>query len=477
MRSRTIIFAVTWLAAWTAQSADIEIDSDRMAIINGQRTFVLGLYETFANPAAYDVVASAGFNLVHGPASADGLDQLAERGLYAWVQTGGAIDLGDDRENREAQLKSLVDQFANHPALLVWEVPDEALWNAWYAPVQWRTIDEPKQLRTLMSGGKSKKKTVDSSARIQRLMALYAEAKYEEGEKEADALWAMLGKQQPHPEWSIANAPGHVEKLRTGMIRGYQYLKSIDSNHPVWMNHAPRNQIASLAAFNQGADIVGCDMYPAPSHGHDHSDIADQTISAVGAYTDRMQAASPTKPVWMVLQGFGWEDLLKRGGAVNKVRHRRPNPHELRFMAYDAIVHGARGVLYWGTSVIEKPSALWTAILELVRELADLQPVLSAQEWGTQPTVTVGETWGSADRAVEILAKDVDGRVALIVINEWKDRLDYRVAGLESFEGKTFAAMKQNLQLTVTNGEIASTIPGYGVHVLQLVDVDSSPVR
>ncbi len=469
MRLASLALLAALFAVSTAHAADVQFDADRMAVVNGQRTFILGLYETFGQPASYDAVVDAGFNLVPAPPTAAALDDLHKRGLFAWLHLGDSVDLSDDRANRETQLKSLVDQFGQHPALLAWEVPDEALWNAWYAPVQWRTLDEPLQLATLASGSKSKRASAVNQKSIEQLKALYAAGKYEEGEQAADALWKALGKEQPHPELSISQSPIRAEKLRKGLIEGYRFLKSIDAETPVWINHAPRNQIATLAAFNECADIVGCDMYPAPSFGHDHSDIADQTLSAVGAYTDRMQAASPNKPVWMVLQGFGWEDLLKEGG-LHETRYRRPTAYELRFMAYDAIVHGARGVLYWGTSQIEKPSRLWSDLLALVRELADLQPVLAAPVAELRPTLTVGETWGSVDRGLQMLVKERDGHLTLIIVNEWNERLDYRITGLESLEGQTFMDKTQNVRLAVANGQFNSRIPGYGVHVLQHVN-------
>jgi len=471
MRLRTIILVFGFGVSHIAMGAELHFDSDRMAVVDGQRTFILGLYETFGNHDLYKSVAEAGFNLVHGHPSADALDHLHTLGLYAWLNTGGAIDLSDDRANREAQLKKSVEQFGDHPALLTWEVPDEALWNTWYAPVQWRVHDEPKQLRSSASGGKSKRRSGDLADRVKRLEALYAQGNFVEGEKVADAMWKAIGKEPPHPELSFAGRSARAETLRTGMIAGYEYLKALDPKHPIWMNHAPRNQIASLAAFNQGADIVGCDMYPAPSFGHDHSDLADQTLSAVGAYTRRMQVSAPGKPIWMVLQGFGWKDLLNDS---DNPGHRRPNAHELRFMAYDAIVHGARGILYWGTAQIEKPSQLWKDILVLGRELSGLQPVLSAPEAILRPTLTVGEVRGSVDRGVEMLTKDVAGSIALVIVNEWVEPLDYRISGLNSYEGQSFADPVQNVRVTVANGEIATRIPAYGVHVLQRIGVDPS---
>ena len=144
-----------------------------------------------------------------------------------------------------------------------------------------------------------------------------------------------------------------------GMIEGYKRLRQLDPAHPVWMNHAPRNQVAQLAAFNQGADIVGCDIYPVPfTTKVGHSDLAERTAAAVGAYTERMQQSAPGKPVWMVLQGCGWGDIQPQRTDEERKELRRPNWKETRFMAYDAIVRGARGILYWGTHAIEKDSKL-----------------------------------------------------------------------------------------------------------------------
>lgn len=474
MRIGSLLVTMLCGATCTAYAADLKFDSDRMAVINGERTFILGLYETFQDLDEYKNIADAGFNLVRPASTEESLDTLADLNIYACLQTGNLIDLADDRANREKLLRATVERFQHHPALLVWEVPDEPLWNAWLAPEQWRTIDEPAQLEKLVTRQDSKRVSSETRASLERLKDLHAAGKHAEGEKVADAIWKALGKQQPYPELSMLNVAGYVERKRKGMLNGYRFLKTIDAANPVWMNHAPRNQIAALAKFNEAADIVGCDMYPAPSFSHNHSDIADQTLSAVGAYTLRMQAASPSKPVWMVLQAFGWNDLLELEGAANQARYRRPNAHELRFMAYDAIVRGARGVLYWGSSMIPKRSRLRNDVLALVRELANLQPILAAPETTMRPILTVDETGGSVDRSIELLTKDTDGRLALILVNEWTDRLHYRITGLDAVEGVTFENIAQDLRLTVVNGEIAATLPAYGVHVLQQIDVDAS---
>jgi len=244
-------------------------------------------------------------------------------------------------------------------------------------------------------------------------------------------------------------------------------LRELDSGHPVWMNHAPRNQIAQLAAFNEGADIVGCDIYPIPRSRHvGHSDIMDTTPSSVGGYTDRMQMAAPGKPVWMVLQGFGWKDLLKEPEVGREEYRRRPNLEETRFMAFDAIVHGARGILYWGTMVIEKDSQLWGDLMTAVRGLHELQPVLSAPDAELDLDVSFEETYGSVDRTVRVLPKDVGGKTWLLVVNEWQGPLHYTLRGLDGLDGTRYKDQYGGEEAVVEDGALRLHIQRHGVQVL-----------
>ena len=92
------------LAAHGALAAECTFDTDRMAIIAGQRTFVLGLYENPAEDAVLDQVANAGVNLVQAQPTAASLDRLKSKGLHAWVNTGGTIDFSTKEEPRAAYL-------------------------------------------------------------------------------------------------------------------------------------------------------------------------------------------------------------------------------------------------------------------------------------------------------------------------------------------------------------------------------------
>lgn len=455
---------VVGTAAW---AADIAVEPDRMLSVDGQRTFVLGLYENPGDDAVLRQAADAGFNLVQSKPETAALDRLQQHGLHAWINTGASIDFSEDPAGREASLRKLVEQFAGHPALLAWEVPDEALWNVWYSANLWRRRDEPKQQNEKIAALTDAALAETLRAQRREADALFVRGDYAGSERLADDIWRKLGQEPPQPNLNISNAPERAAKMAAGMQAGYDLLKQIDPKRPVWMNHAPRNQIGQLATFNRAADVVGCDIYPVPAFRGGHSDLADRSMGSVGAFTDRMQAAAPNKPVWMVLQGFGWADLDETADAQERETMRRPTFEESRFMAYDAVAHGARGILYWGTAYIEKDSQLWQDLLKLAAELNRMQPLLSAPAAPFAVQTSHAETWGSVDRGVLVRPKTVDGRVWLLIINEWYEPLTYTVAGLQSVEGARYADADAGVEATVQGGRITLTVPGYGIQILR----------
>jgi hypothetical protein len=454
--------------AVSARAAQMTIAADRMTVVDGQRVFVLGLYETPKEDAVLQQAAKAGFNLVHAGPSVEMLDRLQAQGLWGWVNTGMDIDLSVDPVQRKNALAESVNKLGLHPALLVWEVPDEALWNCWYGPLCWRFDAEPAQLNTHIAALTDATQAQQLREQLAQARALYKEARYAEGERLADDIWVRLGKTPPNPGYGLSTSAERAAKMCAGMLEGRAALRALDPSHPVWMNHAPRNQVAQLAAFNGAADIVGCDIYPVPFAPEvQHSDLAEKTVASAGAYTTRMQEAAPGKPVWMVLQGFGWGDIQPERTEAQRKALRRPTLAESRFMAYDAIVRGARGILYWGTAYIEKDSQLWNDLLALIAELRGLQPVLSAPDAELPLSVTFAETMGSVDRGVQVLPKSVQDKTWLLVVNEWTDTLVYTIHGLESLEGKKFVEAQSGAKAAVKDGTLCLNIPAQAVQVLQ----------
>lgn len=452
-------------------AVETDIAPDGMLLINGERTFILGLYENPKEDAELARAVEAGFNLVQASATVEALDRLQKHDVYAWVNTGSRIDLSENRDKREEDLKAMADLLKDHPSLLVWEVPDEALWNCWYRTQQWRWHTEPEELRQKVKDVEDDDERTRLFAEVARACEIRDFADYEASEVLMDSIWEQLGLEQPHPEMSQARAQEKSEVLCRGMVDGYYFLKKLTPDKPVWMNHAPRNQIDQLAAFNKGADIVGCDIYPVPRHPSlSHSDLDNALMTSVADYTHRMQASAPWKPVWMVLQGFSWADINPRMSEEEKEAFRRPSKSESRFMAYDAIVNGASGVLYWGTAYVEKDSEFLEELYEVITELDALQHVLSAPRAPLDVTVSYQPTFGSVDRKPVVLPKAVGKHPWLITVNEWSEGLATTFSGLESQEGITYRDHHTGEEAVVKDGQLSFNFKRYSVRVLEPVD-------
>ena len=174
-----------------------------------------------------------------------------------------------------------------------------------------------------------------------------------------------------------------------GLIRGYQRLKQIDSAHPLVIIQAPLGTIAQLRPYRPAFDVTGADIYPVSYPPGTHAETANRDISAVGDVTKKMVAAAGGKPVWMTLQ-IAWSGVIPSRDHPARVP-RLPSLQAERFMAYQAIANGARGLLFFGGHLTEiAPPAdaaagwnwtFWQQVLRpLVAELSsrELAPALTA---------------------------------------------------------------------------------------------------
>jgi len=371
-------------------------------LINGKPRFIIGNYHNPQNLDELKAYASSGFNLVRCSAQMEELDMAKEAGLYAWINTGSLIDFTGEPEQRKKKLTELINHFVNHPALAVWEVPDEVLWNLGY-PVLDHLFYGPDWSET-----------------------------------QQDSILNILSDRIP--------------KTAQGIMQGCDYLRQIDPGHPVWMNHAPRNTTAQLRLFSKAADIVGCDIYPVKEGWTGHSDLIDNGLSAVGGYTDIMQTAAPGKPVWMVLQGFSWE-LLQDPLPADLNPGLFPTYKDSRFMAWDAILHGAKGILYWGSYKVSSRSLFWQAIAGVTKEIATLEPFLTESELKGRIKVEPIQFIGSVPtRVVYTLRKFKQDYLLVVLQEDLNQALD--VSGLDFLEGKMLYELTTDKSYQVNNGRI-----------------------
>jgi hypothetical protein len=451
--------------------ADNRLTQNGFLKIDGTPRLIIGLYELPRGQEKLAEIAAHGFNLVRVPQDSNALDGVHRHGLYAWICLGSAVQLHQNDVQAEQRLAGTINQFKEHPALLVWELPDEALWNIWWSRFPWIFGGQQSDLRKRIEAAKAN----TPEATIARWRSLLNRADdcserglWKQAEELYDRLWAELNAENPHPAWKMSQCPAESHSLIDATARGCRLVRQLDARHILWQNHAPRNSVASLRKYNQMIDAAGCDIYPAPAnYGVGHSDLKDLNLSAVGAYTDRMRQAAPGKSIWMVLQGFGWRDLSKEAKSESDpAKGRRPRLAETRFMAYDALVHGANAILYWGTDYIEKDSALWKDLMKTAKELRALEPGVVGAVGGT-PVAVADETYGSIDgQGPRLMLRRAGDHWILIAVNECAQGVSFQVKQLpKEMEGRTLYRLYSEETQVVRGGGFRDGIRGLGVHV------------
>ena len=147
------------------------------------------------------------------------------------------------------------------------------------------------------------------------------------------------------------------------VVNGYNIIRELDPYRPLWINAAPRNNVAAHSSYAQAADIYGIDIYPYP-YPHSQSGMKDKTLTCVGKYTDFCrEAVNDRKPVWMALQGFSWHSYRKPDDGSGY-----PGLNQMRFVWYETLFHGGRAGSIWGTRHI-RSRAYYDTLFDLTGEM------------------------------------------------------------------------------------------------------------
>jgi hypothetical protein len=145
--------------------------------------------------------------------------------------------------------------------------------------------------------------------------------------------------------WKGEDEPQWGKKPVEPLVRAYKIIHEEDPRHPVWIVQAPRGTVDELRPYNAAYDIGGVDIYPIgyPPGTHVVAEEKNRSMSMVGDYTRKMlKVVDNRKPIWLTLQ-IAWSGVAKPGKTL-----RFPTFHEQRFMTYEAIINGARGIIYFG---------------------------------------------------------------------------------------------------------------------------------
>lgn len=296
---------------------------------DGKTLFPIGFYELPATDADLEEMADSGINLIRC-GNKEQLDRVAEAGMMGIMSLNLA-------QGRTEALRKQIEAVKDHPALALWEGPDEIVW--------------------IMTGWSG----------------LWREG----GQK----IYEHKGEWWMQTEAAVNYSEKKANDILPKLIDGISLIRELDTKkRQVWLNEARNSDVNFCRRYMDYIDITGCDYYPI------QGTIRDAV--KLGKTTERWIQTGRDKPVWMVLQAFSFSSLGDPGSHYHYAEA-YPSFSESRLMAYISIVYGAKAVLYWGSNKDRTPPDFRLSLYALTSELSKLQPFLTADEEDSESTLLI----------------------------------------------------------------------------------------
>jgi hypothetical protein len=282
--------------------------------------------------------------------------------------------------------------------------------------------------------------------------------------------------------WELADEPAYTwnsSKQRIGpeiMTETHDSVVKSDPEHPIYLNHAPVNLVETMIRYNHSNDITACDIYPVIPPGirqmyalnpdGRQGDLTNSTLSQVGEYVDKMRLVSgPNRPLLMVLQGFAWE-MLRPATERDSTKILYPTYQESWFMAWDAIIHGANGLIWWGTAYSPAGHPFLKNLDKVVKNLSSMEIILSLPDQPHHIRFRYSEMGHSINKGIELIVKQDKEIFWILTANT--EQYPVKAQFYAGFPDGTAEVLFENRTLNIKHNNFTENYEPYGVHLYKL---------
>jgi len=281
--------------------------------------------------------------------------------------------------------------------------------------------------------------------------------------------------------WMHGDEPDNAQSLGEGkgygppippaaIVEGYEKIRETDPDRPVllnlgqgvawdgWYGRGVRtNHPEDYPEYLKGCDIASFDIYPAS---HERKEIAGN-LWYVPLGVDRLRRWSgDEKDVWCCIETTGIDNV-----------DRRPTPEEVRSEVWMALIHGAKGIIYFAHQF--KPTFIEAGLLAdeamargvagVNREVVELAPVLNS------PDVASGASVVSANEGVPVdfVVKRHAGATYLfsVAMREEETTATFTVPGAVDAR---IEVLGEGRTIEAAGGKWEDRFAGYQVHLYKL---------
>ncbi len=226
---------------------------------------------------------------------------------------------------------------------------------------------------------------------------------------------ALVEKWKDHPAvmaWYLNDE--RPPEMIPGLTRYYETFRDADPDHPCFIvHHIPER----YPLYAHTTDIFAPDPYPIPN-----------SVAQVGKSMEASLAALDGQgAVWCVPQAFAWYQYWQPQGEAEGGRGRIPTADELkrgraptreeeRCMTWLALVHGAKGLIYYcyyDLRVLPQYQEMWGWMQDLCGEVQSLEQVILSPKDLPAPRLSPTPKEG----ALHCLAKEYEGKAYCFLVN------------------------------------------------------------
>lgn len=263
-----------------------------------------------------------------------------------------------------------------------------------------------------------------------------------------DVLEKTVAAYKDHPAmlfWEHVDEPLVNNATFEQCEPGYRLMKRLDPDHPVLLVQWPDwKREAELKRFGTICDVYAFDKYPVPLkrwwyQGADIPPRFSHSIAVMGQLTEWWRELAPGKPVLTILQAWNRKPLEDGAGGY-------PTTAQSRFMAYQSVIRGASGLLYYGKIRVSTPhtasslppeinvdakilerdfnqaralnDAFWAEFKQVVKELDGMTPVFTARDADWKPELAFADAAPAKPEQIEFRVKsEADGGFVILLVN------------------------------------------------------------
>ncbi len=263
------------------------------------------------------------------------------------------------------------------------------------------------------------------------------------------------------------------------LSNGYYFIKQEDTNHPVVQTHAPRGTVADLQPYNVAADVLALDIYPVAIPAPSNPPITNTSLSQLGDWTKVLgQVANGQKEYWMI------EQIAFSGTTPPGKTLIFPTFQQSRYMAYEAIILGARGLMFFGGNITATLNAQdvpygwnWTfwsnTLKQVVLELGDKGQLTNALV-APDSTLPISMS-GTVSPDIEYCVREAPPYIFLLASKREGATVNVTFSGLSGWITSGDVLYESSRTVAVTNGQFTDTFAPFDVHVYRFLATNQSP--